>query len=90
MSKKSDPGQLSLHMPEEERPAPKRSKRLRFVKPPETERRTAPKRPRTGEALMQPPVAARCGFCGARLTVMGDAALCPQCGGIVGRPGDGR
>lgn len=34
---------------------------------------------------MTAPVVGRCGLCGTELTIMGQAAVCPNCGGIVGR-----
>jgi hypothetical protein len=45
-------------------------------------------RSRRGEqtpTLMQSPVIERCARCGHRQTVMGDAAVCDGCGGMVFR-----
>jgi len=35
--------------------------------------------------LLTAPVVRRCGLCGAEITILGQAAICPGCGGIVGR-----
>jgi len=35
--------------------------------------------------LFRAPEVQRCGFCGATVTVLQDAAACPECGGIVSR-----
>jgi hypothetical protein len=36
-------------------------------------------------ALLKAPQARVCGFCGYRETVVGEAAVCPQCGAIMVR-----
>lgn len=49
--------------------------------------RSAP-RSRRGEqtlTLLQQPVVERCAMCGHRQTVVGDAAVCDECGGMVFR-----
>jgi len=38
--------------------------------------------------LLTAPVVRRCGLCGAEITILGQAAICPDCGGIVGRQMD--
>ena len=45
-------------------------------------------RSRRGEqtpTLLQTPVVERCAMCGHRQTVLGDAAVCDSCGGVVFR-----
>ena len=86
MTRKLPPGQLSLDVAPEAPEPPRKPKRRRFAAPPQTDRKVPPKRAEPGAALMRPPVEARCGLCGAKLTVMADAAICPECGGIVARP----
>ncbi|MGC9319610.1 MAG: hypothetical protein ACP5KN_16385, partial [Armatimonadota bacterium] len=36
-------------------------------------------------ALLQTPVLQRCGRCGRRETVLGDAVVCRHCGGLIFR-----
>ncbi|MEA3401425.1 MAG: hypothetical protein U9R79_09330 [Armatimonadota bacterium] len=51
-------------------------------------RRSRRVRSRRGEqslALLQPPVLQRCGRCGRRQTVLGDAAVCRHCGALIFR-----
>jgi len=43
------------------------------------------KREPTQLTLLRAPDVQRCGFCGATVTVLRDAATCPECGGIVSR-----
>jgi hypothetical protein len=53
-------------------------------------RRASPKS-RRGEktlTLLQEPVRERCAMCGHRQTVLGDAAVCEECGGMVFRGND--
>ena len=80
--------QLRLNLGDvQEPPRRQRSKRLRFRAPPETDRIARPPGERAGAepALLQVPVVGRCGFCGTTLSISGDAAICPACGGIVTR-----
>ncbi len=44
-----------------------------------------PRRPAKPRALMQPPVVQRCGMCGRRQTVLGDAVVCRHCGSLIFR-----
>jgi hypothetical protein len=85
---KRPPDQLALELPEDEpRPRAKRSRRRRTVVPPTTDR-VAPSRPSSpaGAPLLRDPISTRCGLCGAAVTVFEDAAVCPSCRAIVGRP----
>jgi hypothetical protein len=85
---KPPPDQLALELPQDE-PSPrrKRPRRRRTVVPPVTGR-VAPRKPAsTGVSpLLRDPVNTRCGLCGAAVTVFEDAAVCPSCRAIVGRP----
>jgi predicted RNA-binding Zn-ribbon protein involved in translation (DUF1610 family) len=47
----------------------------------------AVRREPTQLTLFRAPDVQRCGFCGATVTVLQDAAACPECGGIVSREG---
>ena len=38
--------------------------------------------------LLQRPVVQRCGLCGRRQPVLGDATVCEQCGGMIFRESD--
>ena len=68
-------------LPLEEVPPPgKRKRRSR----PRRAVRTLPQKP-TQLALFRAPDVQQCGFCGATVTVLQDAATCPECGGIVSR-----
>ena len=57
----------------------------------ERQRRRRGKRPRRKPAPTPPPAPAlvdspfvqRCGFCGHDQTVLGESALCDECGGII-------
>jgi len=62
-------------------PPPK--KRTRRRRPRQAVR--AHKREPTQLALFRAPDVQKCGFCGATVTVLGDAAACSECGGIVSR-----
>jgi hypothetical protein len=69
--------------------------------PPEKPKRPRPKRIRSREvdlvtgktfrkpdepqALLRSPEERVCGFCGHRETVLGDAAVCAQCGSVIVR-----
>lgn len=84
--KKDQRNQLTLGLQAEEPAKQPRSKRLRFRGPPKGT--SAPGRPAkaaAGEALLRPPLATRCGFCGERVTILEDVALCPVCSSIVAR-----
>ncbi|MCE5216324.1 hydrogenase maturation nickel metallochaperone HypA [bacterium] len=85
--KKGSDEQLSFDLPEPQEPARPRSKRLRFRVRREATRTEAEHSDDQAPALLREPVLARCGFCGHRLTVQEQVAICPNCGGIVGRPG---
>lgn len=84
--KKPAKEQLKLDLGEDGAPNAPRSKRRRFEAPAKTDRvagRRAP--PRPDQALLQTPALTRCGFCGRRVTILQDAAVCPECGSIVTR-----
>jgi len=59
------------------------------VERPRRRRRTGPSaRSQRGKqtlTLMQEPVMQRCALCGSRQTVLGDAAVCQQCNGLIFR-----
>jgi hypothetical protein len=67
---------LPLELP----PPGKRKRRRR----PQRAVRTRKREP-TQLALLRAPDVQTCGFCGATVTVLRDAATCPECGGIVSR-----
>ncbi len=51
-------------------------------------RRRTPPKSRRGEktlTLLQEPVRERCALCGHRQTVLGEAAVCEGCGGMIFR-----
>lgn len=51
-------------------------------------RRKPGRKPRPAEepqALMEAPVIQTCGFCGNRQTLLGEAGICEECGGILVR-----
>lgn len=76
----SDDAQRKLPM-EVPEPVERRRRRRRLL-------RRLP-RSRRGErtlTLMQTPVIERCARCGFRQTVLGDAAVCEDCGGMIFRP----
>jgi hypothetical protein len=80
--KKPPTGQLGFDLEGEEAPVRKRRPRGAARK-----RAAAKTRPREAQErpLLTAPVVRRCGLCGAKLTILGQAAKCPHCGGIVGR-----
>ncbi len=71
-----DVADLPLDLP----PRQKR-KRRRVRKRPVRQPRRVPTQP----ALFKAPDVQRCGFCGGSVTVLEDAASCPECGAIVAR-----
>jgi len=64
---------------------PPKKKRTRRRRPRRSVR--AVRREPTQLTLFRAPDVQRCGFCGATVTVLQDAAACPECGGIVSREG---
>jgi Zn finger protein HypA/HybF involved in hydrogenase expression len=86
MTKRSD-DQLSFDLPEPQGPARPRSKRLRFRVRRQVDRTPSEHEEEQAPSLLRQPVVARCGFCGHRSTVQEQVAICPNCGGILGRPG---
>ncbi len=44
-----------------------------------------PRRSEPARTLMQVPIIQRCGLCGRRQTVLGDAIVCRHCGGLIFR-----
>ena len=84
--KKDPQDQLKLELGEVEGPPPRpRSKRLRFPGLPTSRTPQQCNTNTAGQALLQSPVVARCGFCGQELTILEDVAVCPSCGSIVSR-----
>lgn len=63
---------LPLDLPEPVR-RPRRPRQRRFKVPRSEAERT----------LMPVPIIQRCGLCGRRQTVLGDAAVCRHCGGLI-------
>jgi hypothetical protein len=57
----------------------KRKRRRRGKRP---KRKAAPAPP-PAPALLESPLVQRCGFCGHDQTVLGESALCDECGGII-------
>jgi hypothetical protein len=51
-------------------------------------RSTSSRRGEQTLTLLQQPVVERCAMCGQRQTVLGDAAVCEGCGGMVFRGSD--
>jgi len=86
--RKAPTDQLRLDIPEpEETPRRRRSKRVRVPALPKTDRQ-APQRAEQTAAMLQNPEVSRCGFCGRRLTILEEVAICPSCGSIVSRAED--
>ena len=86
--KKASAGQLGLDLEQEEEGLARRRRRRRRAASGRARAVAGKARRRVSSepALMAAPVVRRCGLCGTVLTVMGQAAVCPGCGGIVGRP----
>ena len=78
MPDEDDQPRLPIDLPE--RVPARRSRRRR--------ERGFPRRPAEPRALMQSPVVQRCGMCGRRETVLGDAVVCRGCGSLILRGND--
>lgn len=80
---KDPPDQLKLDL-EQEVPRLRRRRRRLVMRGRRRTRRTPPAT--TQESLLRNPTVAHCGLCGRAVTVFEDAAVCPDCHVIVGRP----